>query len=118
MKKNSKQGKFTFVVRYQGRNSASIRITSEPGSEKIEIKYANIDEPKEVLNFEQFNSIISSRLFHRGERIGFYIINGETLQKEIGWINIDWGEAPPSDDVTRDVPKVGDLTEIIKKIGG
>lgn len=118
MTKEFKPGEFEFRVSFYGKDKANIHFKTEPKSENIRIKYATPGEPEKLLDFEEFNKIISKHTYLNGEDAKFYVVNEEENQKELAKLQIRWKDAPSYDDTVRDIRLFGDLTDIIKKIGG
>jgi len=118
MTKEFKPGEFEFRITFFGNERATIKFMTEPKSEIIEIKYAVIKEPERILDFKQFKEIFFKYMYKKGQKAGFFIVNEVTDQRESVWIPIKWDDAPNYDDTVRHIRLFGDLTDIIKKIGG
>lgn len=99
---------------------AETTLTAEPKSEKIEIKYANPNEPVKYLTFNQLNQIFSELTFDKGKNAQFLIVNENTAKKTKVTLPIDWRLAPnATGDTTvqlkRSLKK--DISKEVKKIG-
>ena len=103
-----------------GKEKARVIFTAEPKSEKIEIKYAKLNEPEKLLTYSQLNHELSNYSFEKGKNLSFFIVNEKTSQKIKVTIPIEWKYAPnASGDVTRSVRGFkGDLSKSINEIGG
>jgi hypothetical protein len=121
MNEKSKSICFLFNVTYLNKDTANIVISAQPRSENIEIKYATIQEPEKIIDFEQLNSIIAKSVYQkdRSDKVGFYIVNEKTMQKEKIIFKLDWEYAPEyGNKITSVRGFPADITDKVRNIGG
>jgi hypothetical protein len=111
-------GFFAFGVRFYGNDRAEIFFITTPKSKKIKVKFATAAEPKKLYELEEFNRIVSTHTYLKGEILKFYVVNEEENKRELAKLQIKWSDAPSYSDTVKHIVHTSDLTDIIEKIGG